>query len=62
MGQKFDLTGFFTGNMVKAKTANINGEAKGGINFLDGGGADALKLGKPSNLAGKSGQLIVGIL
>jgi hypothetical protein len=53
-GQKFDLTGFFTGtqnNVNGGKTANVNGKAQS-VNFLDGGGVEALKLGKASNLAG----------
>lgn len=46
-GESFDLTPFFTGK--QGKTANINGVALENINFLDGGGKDALILGKPSN-------------
>ncbi|KAJ3314043.1 hypothetical protein HDV04_001074 [Boothiomyces sp. JEL0838] len=46
-GQPVDMLPKFIG--TSGPTTNINGVATAGINFLDGGGADALKQGKPAN-------------
>ncbi|KAJ3275084.1 hypothetical protein HDV01_001223 [Terramyces sp. JEL0728] len=46
-GQQVNMLPFFTGQ--QGATANINGVATAGINFLDGGGADPLKQGLPAN-------------
>ncbi|KAJ3258578.1 hypothetical protein HK103_003538 [Boothiomyces macroporosus] len=46
-GQPVNMLPFFTGQ--QGATANVNGVATAGVNFLDGGGADPLKQGLPAN-------------
>ncbi|KAI8903632.1 hypothetical protein EDD86DRAFT_250345 [Gorgonomyces haynaldii] len=44
-GERVDLSGFFNGQL---QTTNVGGVASK-VNFLDGGGADPLKLDQPAN-------------